>query len=93
MENRDEKSTREIDMEKLQAMLQLLSLSLYGLVSEIMQKFEQNIIFINGDDALWIGDGKFSMVIRSLNSEGTRYLHTRMDIIHRLYLKVHTRFY
>ena len=57
-------------------MLQLLSLSLYGLVSEIMQKFEQKIIFINDDDALWIGDGKCVMVIRSLNSEVTQ-LFTR----------------
>ena len=43
-------------MENLQAMLRLLSKSLYGLVSEIMQKFEQKIIFID-DDALWIDDG------------------------------------
>ena len=68
--------TRKMDMEKLQTMRQLLSLSLYGLVSEIMQKFERKIIFINDDDALWIGDGKYVMVIRSLNSEVTR-LFTR----------------
>ena len=43
-------------MENLQAMLRLLSKSLYGLVSEIMQKFERKIIFID-DDALWIDDG------------------------------------
>ena len=42
------------EMEILQAMLQLLSLSLYGLVSEIMQKLTK-INFI-GDDELWIGD-------------------------------------
>ena len=42
------------EMENLQAMLRLLSKSLYGLVSEIMQKFEQKLIFI--DDALWIDD-------------------------------------
>ena len=44
------------EMENLQAMLRLLSKSLYGLVSEIMQKFERKIIFMN-DDALWIDDG------------------------------------
>ena len=49
MEKRDE-------MENLQAMLCLLSKSLYGLVLEIMQKFERKTIFID-DDALWIDDG------------------------------------
>ena len=44
------------EMENLQAMLRLLSKSIYGLVSEIMQKFERKIIFID-DDALWIDDG------------------------------------
>ena len=31
LKNRDEKMTRKMDMERLQAMLQLLSLLLYGL--------------------------------------------------------------
>ena len=44
------------EVENLQAMLRLLSKSLYGLVSEIMQQFERKIIFID-DDALWIDDG------------------------------------
>ena len=49
MENRDE-------IRKLAGNALLLSISLYGLVSEIMQKFERKIIFID-DDALWIDDG------------------------------------
>ena len=43
------------EMENLKAMLRLLSKSLYGLVSEIMQKFERKTIFLD-DDALWIDD-------------------------------------
>ena len=43
------------EMKNLQAMLRLHSKSLYGLVSEIMQKFERKILFID-DDALWIDD-------------------------------------
>ena len=42
------------EMEILQAMLQLRSLSLFSLVSKIMQKLTK-INFI-GDDELWIGD-------------------------------------
>ena len=51
MKMKDEK----MEMENLQAMLRLLSKSLYGLVLEIMQKFERKTIFID-DDALWIDD-------------------------------------
>ena len=47
---------KQDEMENLHAMLRLLSKSLYGLVSEIMQKFVRKIIFID-DDALWIDDG------------------------------------
>ena len=56
MEDENERWTMEIEkqdeMENLQAMLRLLSKSLYGFVSKIMQKFERKIIFTD-DDALW----------------------------------------
>ena len=55
MKNRHEKMTRNIDMESLQAMPQLLSWLLYSLdVGNYSTANESN--FINDIDELWIGD-------------------------------------
>ena len=55
MKNRDEKMTQKMDMERLQAILQLLSLLLYGLdVGNYARVNESN--FIDDIDELWICD-------------------------------------